>query len=189
MRNQAGIICSKTAITAPHGLLVTRASFSEVTEDTLWLQTASHKPLCSLCSMSTSVFPEQVTLATSSRLQSLSPVANSDLINLLGINFPAWLKPPKFDNLHENRKNQPLDSPTGQVNPGQWSPQGDTGMSLNPPWRKQSIPLTINTGSAVGAIGCPGPSWTSTITSNTQDLDRLPSETGQPYCFEYQSQA
>lgn len=105
--------------------------------------------------LSTSVFPEQVTLATASRLQSLSPVANSDLINLLGINFPAWLKPPKFHDLHENRPNQALDCPAGQLNPGQWSPQGDTGMSPNPPWRKQSIPLTIDTGECGGCDWLP----------------------------------
>ena len=102
MQNRGGIICGKTAVTAPHGLLATRAPFSEVPEAPLWPQTASHKPSCSLCPLSNLFFPGQVALATSSRLQSLSPVANSDWINLLVINFPAWLKPPKFDDLGEN---------------------------------------------------------------------------------------
>ena len=177
MQNRGGIICGKTAVTAPHGLLATRAPFSEVPEAPLWPQTASHKPSCSLCPLSNLFFPGQVALATSSRLQSLSPVANSDWINLLVINFPAWLKPPKFDDLRENRQNHSLGSPTGQLNPGQWSLQGHTGVSPNPPWRNESIPLTIDSGSTAGAIGCPGPSWTSTVMSNTHDLEQLPSAT------------
>lgn len=69
---------------------------------------ASHKTSPSPCSQSTSAFPGEVALDTSILMPAKSipcgKLANrhSDLINLPVINFPAWLKLPKLDNLCDN---------------------------------------------------------------------------------------
>lgn len=107
---------------------------------------APHKTSPSPSSHSTSAFPGEVALDTSILMPAKSiprgKLANrhSDLINLSVINFPAWIRPPRLDNLCENWSNQFLDSQRGQLRPDLRATTGSMGTPELLPREMESIP-------------------------------------------------